>query len=127
LPNRKVVSFLPARRSAATDGIKAPDYDQAMSEAHTDLVTVKHLSNPAIAKLVAQILLAENIPAFVNGAELMDEFAISQMLLGAVACEVQVPQKYEKRAREVLAAAKEAGKRLTDTEDWKEGDRDRGE
>ncbi|MHC4077928.1 MAG: hypothetical protein ACYST0_05730 [Planctomycetota bacterium] len=85
---------------------------------------MKHLSDPTSAKLVAQVLLLENIPAFVNGAELLDEFAISQMMLGNVACDVQVPREHEQQAKKVLAAAKEAGKRLDESEEWKDGDGD---
>ncbi|MHC4512135.1 MAG: hypothetical protein ACYTGW_09910 [Planctomycetota bacterium] len=95
-----------------------------MSDLEPDLVIVKHLSDPTSAKLVAQVLLLENIPAFVNGAELLDEFAMSQMMLGNVACDVQVPREYEQQAKKVLVAAKEAGKRLDESEEWKDGDGD---
>jgi len=95
-----------------------------MGNSEPDLVVVKHLSDPASAKLVAQILLARNIPAFVNGAELLDEFAVSQMMLGNVACDVQVPREYEEQAKTVLAAAKKAGKHLAESDEWKDGDSD---
>lgn len=91
-----------------------------MSDSAPDLVVVKHLSDPVSAKLVVQILLGEGIPAFVNGAELMDEFAMSQMALGSVACDVQVPKEHEEQATKILAAAKEAGNRLEESEEWKE-------
>jgi hypothetical protein len=93
-----------------------------MSDPEPDLVVVKHLSDPPSAKLVVQILLGENIPAFVNGSELLDEFAMSQMALGNVACDVQVPRAYEEQAKKVLAAAKEAGQNLEESGEWKDGD-----
>lgn len=95
-----------------------------MSDPKADLVVVKRLSDPASAKLVAQVLLTNNIPAFVNGAELMDEFAISQMMLGNIGCEVQVPREHEQRAKAVLAAAREAGKQLAESEEWKDEEDD---
>ena len=96
-----------------------------MGDPHADLVVVKHLSDPASAKVVAQLLLLENIPALVNGAELLDEFAMSQMLMGNVACDVQVPREYEERARKVLAAAKDTGERLAESDVWKDKDQDK--
>lgn len=103
---------------------KVRRYDQAMTDSEPDLVVVKHLSDPASAKLVAQILLGKNIPALVNGAELMDEFAMSQMMMGGVGCDVQVPREHEEQAKAVLAAAAEAGKHLDESEEWKDGDSD---
>ncbi len=95
-----------------------------MSNPEPDLVVVKRLSDPASAKLVAQILRSEKIPTFVNGADLLDQFAMSQMMLGNVACEVQVPREHEEQAKEVLAAAKQADKHLAESEEWRDGDGD---
>lgn len=95
-----------------------------MSEPEPDLVVVKHSSDPATARVFVQILIAEGIPAFVNGTELMDEFAMSQKLLGNLVCDVQVPRDLEERARSVLAAAKEAGEAMADSDVWKEKDGD---
>ena len=112
-----------------TNSRPGADYHPAMSDSEPDLdlVVVKHMSDPASASLVAQILLGEDIPAFVNGANLMDEFAVSQMMLGAVGCDVQVPREHEEQAKKILAAAKEAGKHLAESEEWKDGDPDSSE
>ncbi len=113
----------PDRAVPSLSGAKRPRIP-AMSNLEPDLVVVKRLSDPASAKLVAQILRSEKIPTFVNGADLLDEFAMSQMMLGNVACEVQVPREHEEQAKEVLAAAKQAGKHLAESEEWRDEDRD---
>ena len=93
-----------------------------MSTSEPKLVVVKHLSDPASAQLVGQLLRGENIPAYVNGFNLQDEFAMATALLGTSGCDVQVPEEYEQQARTVLAAAAEAGERMAsgETEEWKQ-------
>ena len=86
--------------------------DPEPSDQAPEFVVVKRLSDPASAKLVAQILLGEGIPAFVLGTNLQDEFAMTQMMLGGVGCDVQVPKAFEERAKAVLAAAKDAGEQF---------------
>lgn len=39
-------------------------------------------------------------------------FAMGQKLIGSMSCDVQVAKEFEGRAKEVLAAAKEAGAQL---------------
>ena len=47
---------------------------------------------------------------------------MSQMVLGGVACDVQVPREFEEQAKTLLSAAKEAGKHLAESEEWEAGE-----
>jgi hypothetical protein len=79
---------------------------------HPEIVVLETAPSPSVATIVVALLQAEGIPAYVNGSLLQDEFALSQRLLGLSAVEIQVPADRLAEAREVLAAAREAGGEL---------------
>ncbi|MCA8976684.1 MAG: hypothetical protein KDC98_18325 [Planctomycetes bacterium] len=73
----------------------------------TDLVTVRVANTPIQAKMFVALLQAEGIPAHIDGATLVDEFAISQRLLNATGTAIKVRRQDLELAQELLTAAAE--------------------
>lgn len=76
---------------------------------HPEPALLDTFPNPYIAETVASILRDEGVNAFVVGAELQDEFAASQRVLGNVSVQVFVPSDQVEEAKSILAAARAAG------------------
>lgn len=72
----------------------------------SELVVVETASTASMAQIIAGILKAAGIPAYVAGSLLQDEWAMSQKLMGLLAVEVQVPRKSLEEARKVLEDAR---------------------
>lgn len=77
-----------------------------------DIAVLETARTPLAAELIVAVLRAEGIPAYVEGALLQDEFAVSQRILGLGGVRIQVPRERLEDARKALAAAREAGTRL---------------
>ncbi len=65
---------------------------------------VRVASSPQQAKVLAAVLQAEGIPAYVEGESLADEFAVSRRLLGTAGTRILVPTASLEAARNILAA-----------------------
>jgi putative signal transducing protein len=79
-----------------------------------DIVVIARAKTPMQAQLIVSILRAEGIPAYVGGALLQDEFAMSQALLGMSGTTIEVPRDCADEARRVLAEARASGGSLGD-------------
>jgi hypothetical protein len=71
-----------------------------------DPVALEWAPNPFVAELWMSLLDDAGIPAYVDGASLMDENAVAQRLLGAIGQTVFVRRSDVDRAREVIADAR---------------------
>ena len=78
------------------------DYQSAPG---TQLVVVHVARTPGEAQVLVANLLAVGIPACVEGASLVDEFAMSQRLMNRLGVRVMVAKHHEDEAREFLATA----------------------
>ncbi|MEM7164403.1 MAG: DUF2007 domain-containing protein [Planctomycetota bacterium] len=74
-----------------------------------ELVVLTTASNSAEARVIQAILQGVGIPAIVEGEALMDEWAVSQRMLGRVGAEVKVPASAVERAHAVLEEAQARG------------------
>lgn len=77
-----------------------------MSEQLVDLVTA---GGAGEARVIQAVLRAAGIPAIVEGEALMDEWAVSQRMMGQIGSVVRVPASAVEAARAVLDEAREAG------------------
>lgn len=68
-------------------------------------VVAKIASTPDQAKLYVAMLQAEGIPAYVDGATLADEFAMSRAMLNLSSVRVMVPTASLAKAKEILEPA----------------------
>ncbi|MEZ6036899.1 MAG: DUF2007 domain-containing protein [Planctomycetota bacterium] len=68
-------------------------------------VVAKVATTPDQAKLYVAMLQAEGIPAYVEGAALADEFAMSRTMLNLSSVKVMVPPSTLEKATEILAPA----------------------
>jgi len=66
------------------------------------------------AQVVLALLRGEGLTAFVNGSALMDEFAVSQRLMGLQGVEISVRREDLPRAQQLLDEARQVGQRLGD-------------
>ena len=80
-----------------------------------DLVDLK-AATPFEAQVIAGVLRDAGVPAYVEGQQLTDEFAMSQTLMNLQGVRIKVPKRDLERAREALAAARRAGERLAQEE-----------
>ncbi len=87
-----------------------------MSE-HPNIAVLITAKSPFEAKIIASILLSENIPAYVGSGMLTDEFAASQALMNLQSVEIKVPADRLEDARKALADA-DAAKELLEREDF---------
>lgn len=76
-------------------------------EAH-DLVVFKTARTPIEAELIRGVLNSAEIPAFVEGGMLNDEFAMSQRLMNIGAVTIKVPRSRLAEAHAALAEARES-------------------
>jgi hypothetical protein len=67
------------------------------------------------AQVVLALLRGEGLTAFVNGSALMDEFAVSQRLMGLQGVEISVRSEDLPRARQLLEEARRIGQQLGDS------------
>jgi hypothetical protein len=79
---------------------------------HPEPVLFTTARNPFEARLIAAILRDADIPVFIEGELLTDEFAMSQRLLNLQGVGLMVPENRVEEATQALAAAREAGKLL---------------
>ncbi len=77
------------------------------------LVVVTTASDDNEAQLIAAILRGNGITAIVEGSSLMDEWAVSQRIMGQIGVQVKVPSGSLEKAQEVLAKAKESGEEMS--------------
>jgi hypothetical protein len=63
---------------------------------------VRTANTPAQAKVYVAMLMAEGIPARIDGDSLTDEFAASRRLMNLMGTNVMVPTQSLARAREIL-------------------------
>ena len=71
----------------------------------------------AEAQVVAALLRAADIPLYMDGRLLQDEFAISQAVTGGVGRQIMVPASRLEEARAVIAAARKQGESMEDPTD----------
>lgn len=71
-----------------------------------DPVALEWAPNPFVAELWLTLLADAEIPAYVDGTNLMDDNAVAQRLLGAIGQTVFVRRGDVERARAVLAVAR---------------------
>ena len=76
-----------------------------------DLVPFLHARTRAETTVVAALMRSAGIPFYVDGRQLMDEFAISQSLLGLKST-ISVHRSDLARAQQVLDEARAAGREL---------------
>lgn len=82
-------------------------------------VVLTTAGSAAEARVIEAVLGAAGIPALVEGDTLMDEWAMSQRLMGRIGSEVKVPSSQLEAAREALEVARASGvglARMTDAE-----------
>lgn len=72
-----------------------------------DLVTLTTARSPAEAQIVAAVLRSADIPAYIGGSMLADEFAVSQRMLNVASVKVQVRRDQLPAAEAALAAARD--------------------
>ncbi len=77
------------------------------------LAVVIRASDDQEAQLIAAILRGHGITVFVEGSSLMDEWAVSQRMLGQIGVEVKVPSDSLEKAQEILANARKSGEELS--------------
>ena len=88
-----------------------------------DIVILEKAPSPIIAQLLVEALKSHGIEAYVEGTALVDEWAITQRVLGRQGVDIQVHRDRLDEAREVLAAMREAGRLLDEEQDgWKDED-----
>lgn len=87
-----------------------------------ELVDFHQARSPWDARIIAAIMADAGIPAFVAGGLLTDEFAMSQQLMNLQGVQVRVPRDRLEEAQAALAAAREAGKQLSEDSDTGETD-----
>lgn len=73
------------------------------------VVTLEIAHSPFEAQVIVGVLQEANIPAYISGQVLTDEFAMSQALMNLAQVEIQVPRSKLGEARAVLAAARRSG------------------
>jgi Putative prokaryotic signal transducing protein len=71
-----------------------------------DLVLLERARTPAEAQVIAGVLKDEDIPVFVSGTMLTDEWAVSQRLLNLLGVDVMVRKREIENARRALAEAR---------------------
>ncbi len=80
------------------------------------------------ARVIQAVLRAAGIPAVIEGDSLMDEWAVSQKIMGRIGSEVKVPASAVAEAERVLEEAHAAGIELSqlpeDSDDDPAGDGD---
>ena len=79
-----------------------------------DLVEFEHASTPFEAKVIAAVLAAADIPAFIDGEQLTDEFAAAQRLMNLRGTTIMVPAAAADRARAAIEAARAAGRAIAE-------------
>jgi hypothetical protein len=80
------------------------------SAEHPDLVDLERAHTPFEAEVIAGVLRDAGIAVYIEGRQLTDEFALSPQLLNLQGVIVKVRATEVERAREALAAAREAGR-----------------
>lgn len=83
---------------------------------HPDLVELMTAKTPGEAQIIAGVLAGSDIPTYVPGGQLTDEFAMSQQLLGLQSVIIRVRSSDVERARQALAEARDIGKQLDSTD-----------
>ncbi|MFN0057138.1 MAG: putative signal transducing protein [Planctomycetota bacterium] len=73
------------------------------------LVTVYTAGRESEAQVIVALLKSAGIPALVEGSSLMDEWAVSQRLLGRLGVTVQVPAERAEEAHAAIEAAHASG------------------
>jgi hypothetical protein len=68
------------------------------------------------AQVVLALLRGEGITAYVKGAALMDEFAVSQRTMGLQGVMIEVRNEDLDRARRVVEEARQAGREMGEPE-----------
>lgn len=87
-----------------------------------EIVVVHRAKTPAIAAMIAEALKGAGVPAYVEGAALNDEFAVSQRAMGLTGVEVLVHRDRLEEARKILAAMRASGDHLAEDLTPEEGD-----
>jgi hypothetical protein len=85
-----------------------PPDDRDSPAGRADLVRFKTASSPLEAEVIAGVLRAADIPVYIEGSLLADEFAMSQRLMGLNAVRIQVPRDRVADAAAALAEARAA-------------------
>lgn len=86
-------------------------------------VVLTKAGSAAEARVIEAVLGAAGIPALVEGDTLMDEWAMSQRLMGQIGSDVKVPSSQLEAAQEALEMARASGvglARMTDAESEEE-------
>lgn len=86
------------------------------SDEHPDVVDLVVAKTPMEAQVIAGVLRDAQIPTYVSGGQLTDEFAMSQQVLGLQNVTVRVRSTDVESAKRALAEAREAGKQLDDAD-----------
>ena len=73
------------------------------------------------AQIIVAVLRSAGIPAFVEGTSLMDEWAVSQRIMGQIGVEVKVAAEDLERARTILEEARAAGRERAKEEELDNG------
>jgi Putative prokaryotic signal transducing protein len=81
-----------------------------------DPVALEWAPNPLIAELWISMLDDAGIPAYVEGTNLVDEYAFAQKLVGAFGQTVFVRQRDRAEALAILAKARDDAARNPDTD-----------
>lgn len=82
-----------------------------------ELVVLMVASDVAEAHVIQAVLGAADIPAVVEGDALMDEWAVSQRLMGRIGVEVKVPMSRVSDAHAALEDARSRGAELAQIDD----------
>ena len=90
-----------------------------------DIVILERAPSPIIAQMLVEALKSHGIQAYVDGAALMDPWALTQRALGQLGLDIQVHRDSLDEARDVLAAMREAG-RMPEEEQEERGDENSG-
>jgi len=82
-----------------------------------DRTVVMSASSAEEAQVVAALLRAADIPVYVGGVQLQDEFAVSQRMLGLQGVAIEVPADQRERAERLIEEARAAGEGDPDADD----------
>jgi len=76
---------------------------------HPELVEFMTAKTPIEAQIIAGVLAEADIPSYIPGGQLTDEFAVSQQVLGLQNVIISVRGTDLERARQAVAAARDLG------------------
>jgi len=98
-----------------------PRYSDRMAE--ITFTVVHRARNGAEAQIIRALLRGAGISARLSGEYLMDDFALSQRMMGLAGVAVEVPTSDLQRSRELIQEAREVGRERKEPDEDATSDR----